>query len=77
MPAADSEVPESEAPEASKEFDDAEESDDSSRTRSSLPHAESPKKRKRNPETQDSGSSKLSDPGNASPPPLDLFNMAL
>ena len=75
-------VAESEAPEAGL-GESEEELSDSSRTRTSIPSAHSPgdKKRKRNPEEEDSGSSKPSNPTMDIPPistgsPLDLFDIA-
>jgi len=77
--AAESEAPESEAPEGETELDEAEASD-SSRTKTSIPSAHSDgekakEKRKRNPEEEDSGSSKLCDPTFADAP-ISLFDLA-
>ena len=77
--AAESEAPEAEAPEGETEPDETEASD-SSRTKTSIPSAHSDgekakEKRKRNPEEEDSGSSKPFDPTSAGPP-LNLFDIA-
>jgi len=77
--AAESEAPESEAPEGETELDGAEESD-SSRTKTSIPSAHSDgekaqEKRKRSPEDEDSGSSKLCDPTLAGAP-INLLDLA-
>ena len=77
--AAESEAPESEAPEGETELDEAEASD-SSRTKTSIPSAHSDgekaqEKRKRSPEDEDSGSSKLCDP-TLTGAPINLLDLA-